>query len=574
VFRNRTISGKFRNLIENITDVHVDFDIIDESMLETLTINKSKLVNDNVSYSMIIVPQMDSLSKEAANKIIDFADNNGHIMFVNERPIYIEGAKCELAESIRSIKAIEIQNNRGIWQKYFKSAPVQDSFSLLDERLNDEVSGVATYFGSLNSNYVAYLFNHKLGHSINAVIRKKGNYKISVYNPLNNTNQLLESSFYGKYTYANITINSYNGILLMIEENAENTVFVSKRLVEHNVLKTDGVSLSDYNALTLDYGQFSINNGEFSEKKAVIHMVDQIYRELSSIKTDSNVTIKFEFNIDFKTTIKRELNLVTEEVEGLDITVNGTTVTESKKWWIDKGFRVFDICDLVKNESNTIVLNYKIPKQNKLHDITNKFESERNRFYYAIEPENIYIYGDFDVDYKGVPLKMSTHYCLPCKPCENSFYITDSTSKQIGDLTTQGLWFYRGNAEYTSTFNYQTDNEVKLRLDNPSCTFAKPFVNNQIAGIILNKNDSVNITDLLKKGENQIKVEIYGHNRNLFGPHHHFKGQNFFVGPSTFIGTKGFEDFVSSDIVEKNTWTDNYSFVPFTCGSIVLEMYK
>ena len=42
------------------------------------------------------------------------------------------------------------------------------------------------------------------------------------------------------------------------------------------------------------------------------------------------------------------------------------------------------------------------------------------------------------------------------------------------------------------------------------------------------------------------------------------------VGPNTFAGKVGFEDFVSPEVTGDSSWTDSYSFIPFGCDGICL----
>ena len=84
----------------------------------------------------------------------------------------------------------------------------------------------------------------------------------------------------------------------------------------------------------------------------------------------------------------------------------------------------------------------------------------------------------------------------------------------------------------------------------------------------------MDITKYLKFGKNRVSVRLYGSNRNLMGPHHHITGEPHFVGPSTFRGIKGFEDFVTPEIRSENTYTDHYSFVPFGLSKIRLTIEK
>lgn len=72
------------------------------------------------------------------------------------------------------------------------------------------------------------------------------------------------------------------------------------------------------------------------------------------------------------------------------------------------------------------------------------FETERNRFCYPIEPEAVYIRGDFDVTARGKAGRAIRYISVEA----DGFRIGRPTPKAYGELTAQNLWFYRGNARY------------------------------------------------------------------------------------------------------------------------------
>ena len=84
-------------------------------------------------------------------------------------------------------------------------------------------------------------------------------------------------------------------------------------------------------------------------------------------------------------------------------------------------------------------------------------------------------------------------------------------------------------------------------------------------------NKFIDISDLLDIGDNCIEFLLLGSNRNLMGPHHHINGEVSMIGPSTFSGIKGFEDFVSPNIIGSDTWTDSYNFIAFGCGGFEVK---
>lgn len=314
------------------------------------------------------------------------------------------------------------------------------------------------------------------------------------------------------------------------------------------------VSPSEENALTLDMGRFCINDGAWSEKKALIHLLDEIYDKLTALQEDATVRVAYTFTAEFQK-VPSELLLSVEAGHVQEVVLNGQVLLPNGAWWMDKGIRLYDMQRFVKNGENQIILTYHIPKTGKKGPLEETFETERNRFFYEVEPESIYVRGSFDVVEN-----------------EQGFVLTDSSPKQLGDLTMQGMPFYRGNCVYEGTLNYDGTSLLAVRLSGMEGIAARIFVDKTQAGMVIEKEGTCDLTSYLREGDNVLRVELLGHNRNLLGPHHHIRRKLYFVGPNSFDGTWGFADFVNPEITPgSSTWTDGYSFVPFGIQQIYLE---
>ena len=60
----------------------------------------------------------------------------------------------------------------------------------------------------------------------------------------------------------------------------------------------------------------------------------------------------------------------------------------------------------------------------------------------------------------------------------------------------------------------------------------------------------------------------------MFGPHHHYCGEQRFVGVNTFKGTRGYEDEILSVDPPVNTYTPDYAFTDFYLGAVRISEYK
>ena len=68
----------------------------------------------------------------------------------------------------------------------------------------------------------------------------------------------------------------------------------------------------------------------------------------------------------------------------------------------------------------------------------------------------------------------------------------------------------------------------------------------------------LDVTELLKNGENTVMIKLLSGNRNLLGPHHKPMGESYSVGPGTFS-----DKLCWTDDPNLPPWTDNYNFVLF-----------
>ena len=93
------------------------------------------------------------------------------------------------------------------------------------------------------------------------------------------------------------------------------------------------------------------------------------------------------------------------------------------------------------------------------------------------------------------------------------------------------------------------------RLNAPA---ARIYVNGNFAGNMIFSPYELDVTELLKDGENEIVIQMLSGNRNLLGSHHKPEGESYSVGPDSFSNKRGW-----TDDPELPTWTDNYNFVLF-----------
>lgn len=88
---------------------------------------------------------------------------------------------------------------------------------------------------------------------------------------------------------------------------------------------------------------------------------------------------------------------------------------------------------------NEIRLTYRLRHAGTAAHVGEVFETERNRFFYPLERDNVYLRGDFDIEAAGILSSTPGFHSLQ----QARFTVTPPTPKVWKDLTPQGLWFYR-----------------------------------------------------------------------------------------------------------------------------------
>lgn len=549
----RFLTAQFRVLVENLLDIQMDFDLLDESESETAVVEENGLRIGKIKYTHLIVPECTTLSASTVKMIDNFASVGGKIIFINGRPNSVEGLENHpLIKTIHTLDAPELQNTRRILQQYFRANPIQDDWRLLDTRMENDISGLVSRYGKTSKGAILYVFNPKEGHQIRTILKHKGKCKIEIIGLVNDQVTDITDSHMNGTTYAPITVESGTGVLVRITHVMQ-VQSACNSMVKSELLEVKSVKPLQENVLTLDVARWKINGGVYSSKRAVVHALNEIYSSIAESGQDSEVCIEYTFEANFKN-MPEQFCLAVEQAPQLSIFLNGHLVDREIGWWIDKGIIKYDISGLVVNGTNTVILSYFIPNTGQV-GLTDEFETEQNRFFYKVEPESIYVCGIFDVQNE-----------------QSAFTIVDATEKTEGNLTTQGMWFYRGNCAFVGKLQYDGQLDISLRLDSMDCICAKVYVNDSLAGTIIEHQTKVNITSYLQEGENEIAVVAVGHNRNVMGPHHHKYSKLYGVGPNSFEGTWGFVDVLNPDLpAGVSTWTDEYSFVSFGIGPIFIE---
>ena len=556
-------SNQYRSLLQNLLDNQMDFDIGDpEILLESASFEDGCIRIGKFAYKTLIIPQMPSIGSAVLDKVREFAKGGGRLLVANRPPEMIDGRPA--GDVLGGLDYFTVNNRCDLWTKAFKRMGTRRAAQIKNPIEQGYPKDVALRCCKDGESLNVFAFN--AGRSA----RYKGldfsvPFEADIYevNPEDGSFARLEAAYAGGRTHALVDLGAAASLLLRAEPKSGDAAADKPEMCCRYAIRDISVRRKERNVITLDYASYSLC-GEFSKVMPTVHLVDEIYKNDYKNKT---LTLKYTFNYS-----GGEVESVAFEYDNATaLSINGAEISLcSTGWYIDKCIGTYDIKEHVVPGENTILISYRMTHKKCGIDCDEIFETQRNIFFYPVEPESIYILGDFNVDYEGEIENAVTHYS-----CDGGeFVICPSKALEAGEITAQGNWFYRGNIAYGFTAEKPESGSVMLTLDRMSCTLCTVNINGRHCGAIMAEPFELDITRFMRAGGNEIEIIAHGHNRNVLGPHHHVKGKVCFVGTSTFKGKRGYEDFVSPELKDPSTWTDSYSFVPFGLGGISIEIRK
>ncbi len=548
---SRHISNQFRLLIENLLDLQKDFLIVTEEEFGKFQVEDGKAFREDIACATVFVPDSISLDGATYRRLKALSETGGNVVFVNRRPVLCEGNFSNVADKI---PGEVVDNRRGLLEKYFLVTGQTEEVSVIDGFSGQAASGIICSRRALEDEQRVFVMNPSRSDRKEVWLKVRGNREI----------EGIESIFDGEYSYAEFTLTPTESRCFVIKNTPPLKKEYVNKVCHCMEIPVSNVELQDENALTVDKCDVFLNGELLCRDVLPAACADMVYQNAYQKAEKTRVQLVYRFRADFQSNIPENLTLVVESDGLAAVSINGMDVLDQKAgWWVDKSFHTFPIGRYVQNGVNEVSLEFVIYRPQGEEE-QGEFEGYRNRFFYDIEPENIYIRGDFDVTAMG-----QIGETVEDIRVNGGFVLTDATEKISGELTHQGLWFYRGNISYKAFFE-KTSHQQVLKLCGMQGTAAEIFVNGKSAGVIYRAPYCLPVSDYAKEGINTLEIILYGSNRNLLGPHHHVSGNPHFVGVPTFVGKKGFTDFIYSHITEEDTYMEQYSFVKLSCGRIFL----
>ena len=560
------LSSEYRCLLENLIDLQLDFDLGDERLIcADSTIDNGIITLGKISYDTIILSKTEAITPEFYSVLENFVKSGGKLFAVDRLPEYFtNGVECNVKDLVQQV----LPNRRDTLEKYIEMMDIYRPVIVVRTDDLKPISNIAVHTRKTSKGRVVHIWPNKdfmcgkayLHFDFDAVP-----YKINL---IDNTKEPLLRLESKKGYLVPVTINKEENLVIELV-NGETNEMKEYSLVEIKQIQNIEIKNCEKNSITLDFAEVSVDGGKvFGEPQQILKILEFIYSQNNTDVFD--VVLRYRFNCGTEVDLA-SLSLAIEDETCSNIKVNGTAIPKIRDgWWIDRCIGVYNIGTLVNKGENFVDLYYEIPPVISEKSIEDAFETEKNRFYYPCEPDCIYILGNFDV---ATDSKVYNNgFCYQTK---GDFSIEKSTTKAIGDLTSQGMWFYRGNVCYDFSFDVEkTNKRTILSVEDYNGTMIVLNIGNKrlVSHSCPAKFD---ISEMVVNGRNEINIQLIGNNRNLLGPHHHINGESYIVCPATFEGEwNELSDLLSPALYDKPTYTDDYGFVPFGINIINIELYN
>ena len=534
------LNGQFERLVEALLELHRDVHFGDEMLMEKLQVESCKLQVESgngaalrvgeMSYRVVIVPPGVTLARSTVTLLEGFASAGGTVIAIEPRPTMVEGQAADRVlpegttvielngEALRSAldavlpPDVELPGAPRVWYHH------RHVTSPFPPDIGGEQRGGEVYF----------LANTDFERGTVVTARLQGEGRLEEWDLMSGEVRPLPSRCADGYTAVALEFPPVGSHLLVIDPQGEPLTEEPPPLRTVQTIDL-GEAWSfvrhDLNALTLDTCQYRLNDGLWSGRLPVW----RAFRQVMAAGLGTRFGLRYTF--DVAQPLSGRVVLVLESPERFSIALNGQPIEYADQgWWTDISFKKVDITKWVRGGENEIVLGGVVGQDTEI--------------------EHLYLIGDFGVTAnplgRGNRIEGQSFEAFAPR-----FRLTqEPKALNSGDLVPQGYPFFAGAISLTQQLTLPAlEGRVFLAFDRGEVPLVEVLVNGQSAGCVMWPPHEVEVTHLVREGENTVILKLVSSLRNLLGPHHQEGGDKPWTGPAEFENVPD--------------WTDDYWFVPF-----------
>ncbi len=502
------IRDGFKHFVYLMEQQHLEYDLGSENVLKTIgSVSGKTLKVGQRDYSLVVIPaEMENIDKSTFELLKNYIDNGGKVLsFRNDIPL-LDGESSTVVNDL-------INHSGEKWvvaQKLTDASAIKllrtDNFSMEDLSKNGMLYHQRRV---LNDGQVLFVVNSHPERKAAAKIEIVGQ-SVSKIDLVSGIAYRYPSKAEGGKVTLNLELEPAGSALFVVNnsDSAEPefvpalgeevpvipaSAVTAKResdnilMVNYLDLKTAKTNKKEVYFMNALIGLFNENGVEMGNPWQHKIQYKKTYLELDKqFKSDSWFEASYHFSIksDLKPEALKAIRAVVERPEMWKVLINGREVLPlANTYWIDKKFPQYAVGEFLKTGDNTLMI--KAPRMNILAEVT-----------------PVYLLGDFLV-----------------KPATRGWEITGGDFFMLGSWRELGLPFYSQKVAYSQNYKVnKADGKLfLLKLPQWKGTVAEVLVNGQQAGLVAWQPYQLDVTSLLKDGDNEITVKVVGNLKNTFG---------------------------------------------------------
>ncbi len=515
------IRNGFKNFVYSLEQKHYEYDLGSENVLKTLgSIAGKKLRIGKRDYSLVVIPaEMENIDNSTLELLHEYLEKGGKILSFIRNIKYVDGTESEEVNKLASNFP-----EQWIFAETLAEPVVASLLSSEEFKMDDLSKNGMTYHQRriLEDGQILFVVNSHPEYKASTEITVEGKYvsKLDLvtgekfsYPAQNerdkiNLKVVLEPAGSALFTVTDEKTKEpeYKPVIgtetkiesigpMQIKKESDNIMMVN--YLDLKTAKSDKKDVYFMNALIGLFAENDIEMGnpwqhKIQYKKNYLQM-DTLFNGESRFEASYH----FSINQNLESDRMKNIRAVVERPELWEVFINGQKVEKlQKKFWIDRDFPEFPVGEFLKPGKNTLTI--KAPRMHILAEVM-----------------PIYLLGDFLV-----------------KPANQGFEITGGEISNLGSWKELGLPFYSQTVVYSQIFDVSKNNNshFNVQLNNWNSPLCEVMVNGQSAGLISWKPYELDVTDLLKDGENEVSVRVYGSLKNTFGFFYQ-KNDSWIFGP-------------------------------------------
>ncbi|MBW6535126.1 MAG: hypothetical protein K0B11_08965 [Mariniphaga sp.] len=519
-----TIRNGFKNFVYRLEQLHVEYDLGSENVLKTLgSVTGSILKVGKRDYSLVVIPaEMENIDITTFNLLKEYLENGGKVLSFNPKITLLDGSESKeiielaakhpenwlVSENLKNEGTLKmLRNDEFVMNDQTRNGMLYHQRRILDDGqllffVNSHTTKKAAAEITVEGKQVSML--DPVSGKVFSYPAKTENGKVTFQvelSPVGSalftaTNKKSDEPEYKSVTGTETIVESAGAV--SVKRESDNIM-----MVNYLDLKTVESEKKDVYFMNALIGLFEENDVAMGNPWQHKIQYKKTWLEMDTLFKDNSwfeASYHFNINANLDAAAMQSIRAVVERPELWKVFINGNEVAKNEgSFWIEKSFPQFAVGSFLKPGKNTLTI--KAPRMHILAEVM-----------------PVYLLGDFSVI-----------------PNERGFEIAGGNMDKPGSWKENGLPFYSQKVAYSQNFNISGLEKAvyKVKLPKWKGTVAEVLVNGQPAGLIAWQPNELDVTGLLKEGENEITVKVTGSLKNTFGFFYQ-DNKNWIFGPHSW----------------------------------------